>query len=156
MSRLATEALRHAGVDLSYTGTGFVIINSECTVLEHSRITTDTGRTDYERIEMIWSVISATIAPHTPCTITIENYAHGGPQLAKAVRLGEIFRNGLDQLGMSWSNVAPSTLKKFATGNGRASKEQMIEAARERWPMCPNNDEADAFHLACWGLQNSA
>ncbi len=44
--------------------------------------------------------------------------------------------------------VNPSTLKKFATGNGKASKYDMVMACKERYNFHPNNDdEADAFWL---------
>lgn len=44
--------------------------------------------------------------------------------------------------------VNPSTLKKWATGNGRASKEQMIRACREKYRYEPPDDNAaDACHL---------
>jgi Holliday junction resolvasome RuvABC endonuclease subunit len=39
-------------------------------------------------------------------------------------------------------------IKKFATGNGNASKEAMIKAAREKYKYEGSNDnEADAIHL---------
>jgi len=40
--------------------------------------------------------------------------------------------------------VHTSTLKKFATGNGAASKEKMMEAARAKGYSPANDDEADA------------
>jgi Holliday junction resolvasome RuvABC endonuclease subunit len=44
--------------------------------------------------------------------------------------------------------IAPGTLKKEATGNGRASKPEMLAKARETFPECPNHDVADAYFLA--------
>lgn len=44
--------------------------------------------------------------------------------------------------------VNPSTLKKFATGDGRATKVQMIDACREKYRYEPVDDNAaDACHL---------
>lgn len=44
--------------------------------------------------------------------------------------------------------VNPATLKKFATGDGRATKEQMIRACREKYRYEPPDDNAaDACHL---------
>lgn len=52
--------------------------------------------------------------------------------------------------------VHPGTLKKWATGNGKATKEQMIEAARTHWPTVQLKDhqdnEADALMLLNWAL----
>ena len=44
--------------------------------------------------------------------------------------------------------INPSTLKKFAVGNGKATKLDMIKACKERYNFHPrNDDEADAFWL---------
>lgn len=44
--------------------------------------------------------------------------------------------------------VNPSTLKKWATGNGRATKTDMMKTCIKRWKTSPVDDnEADATHL---------
>lgn len=44
--------------------------------------------------------------------------------------------------------VNPATLKKFATGDGRATKEQMIAACKNKYGIVPVDDNAaDACHL---------
>lgn len=55
--------------------------------------------------------------------------------------------------------VEPTRLKRYATGNGRASKEQMIEAAELDGARPRNDDEADAYWLrhlgrAGYGLED--
>ena len=57
--------------------------------------------------------------------------------------------------GLDWSRVAASSLKKFATGDGRCGKEQMVNAARDFFsirhkPM--TYDEADALCVLAWAL----
>ena len=49
--------------------------------------------------------------------------------------------------GIPWSEVAPKSIKKHATGNGNANKVMMLEAARARWPEVSTHDEADAMWL---------
>jgi hypothetical protein len=44
--------------------------------------------------------------------------------------------------------VAPTSLKKFATGNGGAKKEAMIRAAEKKWGVVLGEDEADAAWMA--------
>lgn len=44
--------------------------------------------------------------------------------------------------------INPSTLKKWATGNGKATKEDMMVSCESRWKIVPSdNNEADAVHL---------
>lgn len=57
--------------------------------------------------------------------------------------------------GAIWSShelpeivVAPTSLKKRATGTGRATKQQMVEAANNNGYTGKNHDEADAWMLA--------
>jgi Holliday junction resolvasome RuvABC endonuclease subunit len=53
--------------------------------------------------------------------------------------------------GVQYSDCASTTLKKFATGKGNASKEKMMEAYREKWKKDPiSHDEADARWLLEW------
>lgn len=61
----------------------------------------------------------------------------------------------------TFADVPTSTLKKFATGNGRASKVEMVRAARERFKVNlrahgedggkkADEDTADAIHVGAW------
>lgn len=44
--------------------------------------------------------------------------------------------------------INPMTLKKFATGNGHASKADMVKYCKLRWQIEPGDDnEADAIHI---------
>lgn len=53
---------------------------------------------------------------------------------------------------VEYTTVRTTTLKKFATDNGRASKEEMIEAANKILITRPvvDDNEADAIHVAMW------
>jgi Holliday junction resolvasome RuvABC endonuclease subunit len=53
--------------------------------------------------------------------------------------------------GIACEGIAFTTVKKAATGNGRADKEQMLAAAQERWPLVETHDEADACWIAVCG-----
>jgi len=53
--------------------------------------------------------------------------------------------------GVQYSDCASTTLKKFATGKGNASKEKMMNAYREKWGEEPIDDnQADARWLLEW------
>jgi Holliday junction resolvasome RuvABC endonuclease subunit len=56
----------------------------------------------------------------------------------------------------SWMRITASSLKKFATGNGRSGKEQMVDAARVFFPTLKRArisfDEADALCVLAWAI----
>ena len=57
--------------------------------------------------------------------------------------------------GIETAAVHSATLKKFATGSGRADKEAMVNAAEKRWGKRPADDnEADALCLLAWAIKN--
>jgi crossover junction endodeoxyribonuclease RuvC len=50
---------------------------------------------------------------------------------------------------IQYRGYSPSEVKKHATGKGNASKDQMIDAAKRKWPTVPIEDDnhADALHI---------
>ena len=84
----------------------------------------------------------------------IEGYAFGTPHgAASQAELGGILRWHLWCQDIPLLEVAPGTLKKFATGNGSAGKTSMVIAARERLGHdTVSDDEADALWLRAAGL----
>lgn len=50
--------------------------------------------------------------------------------------------------------VRNTTLKKYAAGNGRAQKEDMIHAAKQKFPdvEIPDDNAADAVHILAYGM----
>lgn len=76
--------------------------------------------------------------------------------MAYARQTGEMtgtVRNGLWELEALWDVRTGTALKMYATGDGSATKADMVKAARAFWPECPNDDLADAFHLAKWAAE---
>lgn len=58
----------------------------------------------------------------------------------------------VDARGTRWVDVMANTNKKYATGNGRAEKAEMLIAALKRLPIdVANDDEADAAWLCAFG-----
>jgi len=59
--------------------------------------------------------------------------------------------------GLEYAACHTGALKKFATGNGRAEKEQMREAAKRLWGLPQDEkltyDEADALCLLAWAKE---
>lgn len=56
-----------------------------------------------------------------------------------------------ERCGIEYTDCPSTTLKKFATGKGNASKEMMIDAYRKRLGVDPIDDNhADAWWLHAW------
>jgi crossover junction endodeoxyribonuclease RuvC len=76
----------------------------------------------------------------------------GGTALELA-GLGQIVRLALHEAGLAFVDVAPSTLKKFATGKGNALKPDMVAAATYHLGFTgSDHNEADALWLLHAGL----
>lgn len=103
------------------------------------------------RLAYMHDLISSFLRETRPEKIVIEGYAYGAT--AQHHRLGEIggvIRLAAVQCGVeSLWELPPSSLKKFATGSGRAGKSQMQQAAVARgdFPEKPSHDLADASAL---------
>lgn len=111
-----------------------------------------------ERIEFITAKCMKAWHHFLPQITVIEGYAFGakGSALTALHELGGVMKNKLLAVEAVYVIKPPAELKAFATGNGRASKEDMVEAAQELWPDCPSEDEADGFHAARLGIKQYA
>ena len=58
-------------------------------------------------------------------------------------------------LNIASTSVHSGTLKKFATGKGNASKEEMVEEAKKRFPdqKIESDDQADALLILAWARE---
>lgn len=82
--------------------------------------------------------------------VVIEKVLLHGPGAKSLLRLAELsgaIKRDAFRLGLDVVEVPGSSLKVAATGNGRASKDDMVAAARAAGATPRNDDEADAFHL---------
>jgi crossover junction endodeoxyribonuclease RuvC len=90
-----------------------------------------------------------------PQVILIEGYSFGTMkhQAESLAEYGGILRWHLLEHTEHIYEVAPSTLKKFATGTGRGDKALIMAHVAMRWGrLFENSDEADAYVLARIGL----
>ena len=60
-----------------------------------------------------------------------------------------------DAVGLPYEGVPVGTIKKFATGNGNASKVSMVAAMKERGHKPLDDNEADALALLYWRLDQT-
>lgn len=156
------------GLDVSLRGAGLVVVKRD-KVLAHARLETEPVKdgqtsglrerrngtkvfrgTDEERINWIAKRVASAVrkfGPHV-CVMEGHSFASKGRGVSILHECVGVIKNRLYRLEVPVTIIAPPTLKKFATGNGRAEKVEMVAAALRRWPACPDDDQADAFFLA--------
>lgn len=91
---------------------------------------------------------------NSPVISFIESYSfgsrNGGEYLGE---YGGLLRKELMETSEKIVEVAPTMVKKFATGKGNAKKEVIIGHVQKRWGVLfENSDEADAYVLYRIGL----
>ena len=141
------------GLDPSLTGLGLATPEGTFTIT--SKPATDvTGRA--ERLVTMLDKVAGLIGEEVSLVV-IE-----GPAYSRQLGAGHHLSAGLWWLlaadltyrGHQVIEVPPTTLKKFATGKGNASKEDMVAAARLRGHAPADDNEADALAILHWAIHN--
>lgn len=149
------------GIDPSLTSTGIVVLRGNKVELavttknEPALGTIDRVRLIYERIVDIQENLSDGEKWQAPDLIVIEGFSYGskGRSVFDIAYLGWRIREELEWLkeqdNIPWLEVPPSQLKKFATGQGNANKEIILQQVYKRWGVeFSDNNQADAYVLA--------
>lgn len=140
------------GLDLSLTATGIATAHGVHTV-------TSKLRGPARLVELRDRIMAHCL---TTDVVAIEGYSMGGQRGSAGVgqalgELGGVVRVALWEAGITYVELSPSSLKKYATGKGNANKETMLLAAAKRAAdigvEITNNNEADAFFLRAAVLQ---
>lgn len=97
--------------------------------------------------------IPAGLAPHLVVIEAPVVHGAGRGSMLQNWYLHGYLRIKAVQRGWDTIDCAATSLKKFATGSGKAKKPEMLEAARLIDPAVANDDEADALFLRLWGEQ---
>ncbi|HAF97517.1 MULTISPECIES: hypothetical protein [Paenibacillus] len=138
---------RYVGVDHS-TKTGVAILDPDGNVLKRIEIQAD-GALDAGRIN---DVVVRTLRLIQPTDkVAIEGFSHGstGSFVGQQYAIGWAIRIGLHVRKQKYIEVAPTQLKKFATGVGKGSKDDLILPIFKRWGFeHPSDNVRDAFVLA--------
>lgn len=147
--------MRIAGLDVSTSRIGYAAPDGRLFSISARAGAEDPARRLYELIRDFETILYR--YPPRPELIVIEGYSLASPGRIALIRLGEIggvVRLRLFEREISYVEVPPTSLKRFATGSGSADKPKMIRAAVERGAHLHginNDDEADAFHLRRMG-----
>lgn len=123
----------YIGIDQSYRSSGIVAVDDTGAMRANAIIRTDTSNGDYfKRAGMASEAIAERIAPLTlhGAEIGLEGLAFGmrGHTLQNLAGLQFMIVNALRRRGNDVNIYTPSRVKKFATGNGRAKKDDMFDA----------------------------
>lgn len=102
-----------------------------------------------ERLERIYTALDAYLPPvRGTCIEDLPRNAMSAGQTGQAQGVLRLAVRGLPHSDNDLHSVAPSTLKKFATGNGRADKAAMMEAMEAVNMPVDDDNQADALALA--------
>jgi Holliday junction resolvasome RuvABC endonuclease subunit len=159
---------KYLGIDQSYTGSGFCIINEACEVIEFGLIKSDKTQTSYERALSTALQICDLIAHYNPDEVNIEGLAFGMTGNATRDLAGLLYTivnvTKLKHPSVAYVMHSPTTVKKRATGSGKAKKPEMIAALPEglRSAILERGikkttglaDIADAYFIATMSLLN--
>ena len=157
MARTLTPKLLFAGLDLSLTASGVVILDSAGgLVARHVVKPTTRG---VQRLKDIQIAFRKIISSHAISHAYIEGYAMGVDPMAslKIAEAGGVIRVLLHDAQIPFiDTIKPSQVKKFATGAGggaAGSKDQVTMFVYKDWGFqAADNNEADAYVLARIGM----
>ena len=135
------------GLDPSLSGLAIAVSGGEIQELK----TRPSGREVHARL-CRFELLTAAVAEELPqrSIVFIEGYSFGSKG-SSGVTLGEfggVLRLSLIRLRHTLVEVAPATLKKFATGKGNAKKPAVVSALTKRFgEVFDTDNQADAFGL---------
>lgn len=154
-------SLRVLGLDLSYAATGMAATHDLDGPRLHVRTINPGARRGDERIDWLVGEICEELR-WLPDVAVIEGLfvanVNNSLQLAE---LHGCVKRELYRHDVPYVLVAPSTLKVYASGNGKADKAEVLHAIRARYAdalggpsQIQTNDEADAQTLLAMGLHS--
>jgi Holliday junction resolvasome RuvABC endonuclease subunit len=85
--------------------------------------------------------------------VVFEAARNAGPKMQGALvvqaEMQGVLKKWCEENSIAYRGYSPSEIKKFATGKGNASKDQMIAAAKNKWPdrVIGDDNEADALWI---------
>lgn len=141
------------GLDLSLTSTG---VASSLGAVTRIRSHPSLEVSPFSRLR----VIRAQVMDHVRHAdlIVVEGLSLGSKSGQHLTRAGlwHLVMEAVDAASIPWAEVAPSALKKYATGKGNADKDGVLLAAARRFPdhNITGNDIADAVILAAMGADH--
>ncbi|MFI6512934.1 hypothetical protein ACIBCT_35495 [Streptosporangium sp. NPDC050855] len=146
----------YLGIDQSFGGFGLTRLYpayADISVVKFTSVKYGKGVDRLMDVES-WLGKQIELLPEYPVHVAMEGWSRGSKnrreemgELAYAVK--RVLRWHLPEPVCYPTIIAPSKVKLFATGNGNASKEEMIAGVKERWGVeCADDNAADSYALA--------
>lgn len=138
------------GLDLSLTSTGVAGPHGVNRIIPGAKTRGCARLTFIREHVMKWVDGAALVVIEGPAYAMAKGAGHH-----EAAGLWWLIALTLTEAGTPYAVASPQAVKKYATGKGNASKDQVLAAVIRRYPDAPitGNDEADAFVLAAMGLR---
>jgi len=140
------------GIDLSLTGTGFIMLDGDCEIVESKLIKTDSKSEIEDRINYIYNSIYNFINKYEEDKfINIEglSYNSKGSSIMQLAGLHYFVRINLNNNNLKYLITPPSTLKKFVSGKGNCKKDLILLNVYKHWGVeFDDNNLADAYCLS--------
>lgn len=145
----------YMGLDPSLRATGYAVMAGDGQIVSRGTVRVKDTLRGPARLAHIRDSIMDHVLPPGPVVLACEGFAMSGHavKFGRGMDLAElhgVLRVALYETGRAvFIVVPPSSLKKYATGNGTAKKPAMIARAATVFGVDVKDDnEADALHLA--------
>lgn len=151
--------MRSAGIDLSASATGLVMLDGTYSSLPEVVLETEISfpkMTGVARTRAIVGEVMEALHEHKPDKIVVEGYSlnlKNASSVIPLVEIGGLLRFCLQLDDLRWYDPRAPELKKFVVGSGNAAKDQMMMWVLKRWQhTSKTNNTADGYGLAAMGL----
>lgn len=132
-------------LDLSLSDSGGCVFTEQGKPVEVFSIPTSGKLSHPERLKIIGDYLQNVKNKYSFKTVVLESgfsrYTASTQALYKVLGVASYIFSGIEQI-----TYAPSTVKKYVTGNGKSEKSEVEKCILELWPdlKISNNDESDA------------
>lgn len=150
------------GIDQSYSSCGWCVIDDGMNIIAHGIIKSDKSINIFDRALLIATEIYRIFAIYDPTIVKLEGLAFGMTGNVTRDLAGLLFTIvsvlKSHTPGVNIALIPPTSVKKFATGSGKAKKPEMIlalpEHVRQLFEQSYKKttgltDLADAYWIAC-------
>lgn len=137
----------YLGIDQSLNATGLCLVDAEGRVHFQQTVNPNKLR-GVHRLAYVKAAVKPLLDARTKF-VAFEGYSYNS--VGRVFELGEVggvLRLLVHEHQLTYVDVSPVSLKKFATGNTSAEKEDMIAAARRSGFDPADDNQADAYFLS--------